>query len=180
MMTTTVEYMKRRRNLMDHLGDGMAIIPTAPIASRNGDVQYRYRPDSDFFYLTGFSEPDAVAVLIPNRNNGQFLIFCRERDPLKEMWDGARTGLSGAIKKYGADDAFPIDDMEDILPSLLENRSKIFCNLGRYPNFDKKLLNWLGEVKGRKKKGVSIPEEFADLGCILHEFRLIKKSSELL
>lgn len=164
---------------MRHIGEGIAVIPTAPTASRNGDVEYRYRPDSDFYYLTGFREPESVAVLIPGRSSGEFIIFCRERDPHKEMWDGERSGLEGVIKNYGADDAFPIDDLEDILPNLLENRSKIYCNLGRYPNFDNKLLTWIKEVKNRKRTGVSVPGELADLGCILHEFRLIKRPSEI-
>jgi Xaa-Pro aminopeptidase len=164
---------------MSHLGDGIAVIPNAPQARRNGDVQYRYRPDSDFFYLTGFTEPKAVVVLAPGRTNGEFLIFCRERDPVQEMWDGGRVGLEGAVNTFGADDAFPFEDIEDIIPSLLENRSKVYCNLGRYPGFDKQLLRWLSDVKTRRRSGVTAPGELVDLGCILHELRLIKRASEL-
>ena len=178
-MTTARDYAQRRQHLMSHLGDGIAVIPSAPQARRNGDVEYRYRPDSDFFYLTGFTEPEAVAVLAPGRANGEFLIFCRERDPVQEMWNGGRVGLEGAVNTFGADDAFPFEDIEDILPSLLENRSRVYCNLGRYPGFDKQLLRWLSDVKTRRRSGVTAPGELVDLGCILHELRLIKRAPEL-
>ena len=178
-MTTVRDYARRRQNLMQHIGDGIAIVPSAPIARRNGDVLYRYRPDSDFFYLTGFSEPEAVAVLIPGRASGEFLIFCRERNRAEEMWDGHRAGLEGAVEIFNADDAFPIDDIEDILPGLLENRSKVYCNLGRYPDFDEQLLHWLSDVKNRKRSGISAPGELVDLGYILHELRLIKGGAEI-
>ena len=178
-MTTVRDYARRRQNLMQHIGDGIAIVPSAPIARRNGDVLYRYRPDSDFFYLTGFSEPEAVAVLIPGRASGEFLIFCRERNRAEEMWDGHRAGLEGAVEIFNADDAFPIDDIEDILPGLLENRSKVYCNLGRYPDFDEQLLHWLSDVKNRKRSGISAPGELVDLGYILHELRLIKGAAEI-
>lgn len=178
-MTTVRDYARRRQNLMQHIGDGIAIVPSAPTARRNGDVLYRYRPDSDFFYLTGFSEPAAVAVLIPGRASGEFLIFCRERNRAEEMWDGRRAGLEGAVGDFNADDAFPIDDVEDILPGLLENRSKVYCNLGRYPDFDEQLLHWLSDVKNRKRSGISAPGELVDLGYILHELRLIKGAAEI-
>ena len=178
-MTTVKDYARRRQNLMQHIGDGIAIAPSAPIARRNGDVLYRYRPASDFFYLTGFSEPEAVAVLIPGRASGEFLIFCRERNRAEEMWDGHRAGLEGAVQNFNADDAFPIDDIEDILPGLLENRSKVYCNLGRYPDFDEQMLHWLSDVKNRKRSGITAPGELVDLGYILHELRLIKGAAEI-
>ena len=94
-MSTAKEYARRRQDLMRQIGDGIAVIPSAPISTRNGDVHYRYRADSDFFYLTGFNEPEAVAVLAPGRKGGEFLMFCRERDAAQEMWDGDRAGLDG-------------------------------------------------------------------------------------
>ena len=178
-MSLSRDYAKRRQDLMRQIGDGIAVVPSAPVSTRNGDVHYRYRPDSDFYYLTGFDEPEAVAVLAPGRPSGEFLIFCRERDAAQEMWDGSRAGLAGAVDRFNADDAFPIDDLEDILPSLLENRSKVFCNLGRYPDFDKELLNWLNDVRTRKRSGITVPGELVDLGYFLHELRLIKKASEV-
>src|SRR5690606_25716530 len=115
------EFARRRKRLMDIVNTGsIAILPTAPLRVRNRDVHFPYRPDSDFFYLTGFPEPEAVAVLVPDRPQGEFILFCRERDPEMETWHGRRAGLEGACEIYGADDAFPIGDMDDILPGLLE------------------------------------------------------------
>ncbi len=178
-MSTAKEYARRRQDLMRQIGDGIAVIPSAPISTRNGDVHYRYRADSDFFYLTGFNEPEAVAVLAPGRKGGEFLMFCRERDAAQEMWDGDRAGLDGAVSHFKADDAFPIEDMEDILPNLLENRSKVYCNLGRYPDFDKELLSWVNDTRTRKRSGITVPGELVDLGYFLHESRLIKRAPEL-
>jgi Xaa-Pro aminopeptidase len=164
---------------MDLMGEGIAIIPTASAAQRNSDVQYPFRPDSDFYYVTHFPEPDAVAVLVPGRAQGEFVMFCRERDPEQEAWHGKRAGLEGACQYYGADDAFPIDDIADILPGLLENQPKIYCNLGRYKVFDEQLLRWVSEVKSKVRAGISAPEELVDLGHILHELRLIKQREEV-
>ena len=118
---TNTEFKRRRRQLMRMMGAGsIAILPTAPVAIRNRDAEYPYRPDSDFYYLTGFAEPEAVAVLIPGRKQAEYVLFCRERDPDKELWDGARAGQEGAQSIYGADDSFPIGDLDDILPRMLE------------------------------------------------------------
>ena len=133
-------FARRRRELIEHMGSGVAIIPTSPERVRNRDVHYRYRPDSDFYYLTGFTEPDAVAVIVPGREHGEYILFCRERDPDKEIWDGYRAGQEGAVKSFGADDSFPIDDIDDILPGMLENRDKVFYSMGRNPEFDQHLM----------------------------------------
>ena len=113
------EFAKRRRQLMRMVGnDGVAILPCAPVRRRSRDVEYRYRQDSDFYYLTGFAEPDSVAVLAPGRKSGEFILFCRSRNRAREQWDGVRAGTDGAIHDFAADDAFPIDDIDDILPGL--------------------------------------------------------------
>lgn len=169
----------RRRDVMQHMGGGVAIIPTAPVRTRNRDVDYVFRPDSDFFYLTNFPEPEAIVVLVPNRSHGEYILFCRERNPEKETWDGYRAGLEGACEKYGADDAFPIDDIDDILPGLLENRDKVYCNMGRYPEFDTLLMGWVNEVRAKSRNGVHAPGEFVDLDHILHELRLFKRADEI-
>ena len=114
------EHRRRRKKLMDMMGDeSIAIIPTASTFIRNRDVEFPYRPDSDFYYLTGFPEPEAITVLIPDRHHGEYVLFCRENDPVQETWNGRRAGLEGAVQQYGADDAFPIDDLDEILPGLL-------------------------------------------------------------
>jgi len=172
-------FEQRRRELMQHMGEGVAIVPTAPARIRNRDVEYPYRPDSDFYYLTHFPEPEAVAVLVPGRPHGEFILFCRERDAEKEIWDGRRAGLEGARSIYGADDAFPIDDIDEILPGLLENREKVFYSIGRYAEFDARLTAWVNEVRGKSRNGVHAPGEFVDLDHILHEMRLIKRPEEI-
>ncbi len=172
-------FARRRRGVMQLMGEGVAVLPTAPEAHRNGDVTYPFRPDSDFYYLTHFPEPEAIAVLLPGRPDGEFVLFCRERDAEKETWNGRRAGLEGAVERYGADDAFPIHDVDDILPGLLENRSKVFCNMGRYPDFDAKLINWVNEIKPKMRVGIGAPSEFVDLSHILHELRLLKRTEEI-
>lgn len=170
---------RRRERLMQHMGGGVAILPTAPVRVRNRDVHYSYRYDSDFYYLTHFPEPDAVAVLVPGREHGQYILFCRERHPEKEIWDGRRAGIEGAREMYGADDAFPIDDIDEILPGLLENREKVFYSMGRYRDFDARLMNWVNEVRGKSRNGVHAPGEFVDLDHIVHEMRLYKGAEEI-
>lgn len=164
---------------MQHMEGGVAIVPTAPVRLRNRDVDYQYRPDSDFYYLTHFPEPEAVAVLVPGRDHGEYILFCRERNPDKEIWDGRRAGLEGAREFYGADDAFPIEDIDEILPGLLENRNKVFYSIGRNAEFDAHLTAWVNEVRAKSRNGVHAPGEFVDLDHILHEMRLIKRAEEI-
>ena len=134
------EFQKRRRQLMRMVGaGGIVILPAAPVRTRSRDVEYRFRQDSDFYYLTGFAEPDAVAVLVPGRANGEYLLFCREKDPKRELWDGRRAGQEGAIENYDADDAFPIDDLDDILPGIMESCSRVYYTMGMYSEFDARI-----------------------------------------
>ncbi|KAA3624920.1 MAG: Xaa-Pro aminopeptidase [Proteobacteria bacterium] len=172
-------FQKRRKELMQMMENGVAVIPSACEHPRNGDVHYRFRPDSDFYYLSGFPEPDAVAVLIPGRAQGEFILFCREKDAQRELWDGRRAGLEGAVAEYGADDAFPIDDIDDILPGLLEERDRVYCTMGRYPDFDGHLIRWLNEVRTKSRAGVHAPAGLVDIGHILHEMRLVKHNGEI-
>lgn len=172
-------YQQRRRHLMQTMGSGVAVLSTSPVRSRNGDVEYQFRPDSDFYYLTGFSEPNAVAVLCPGRAAGEYMLFCRENNSEQELWYGKRAGLEAAIEKYGADDAFPIDDLGDILPRLFEDKDKIFISLGRYPDFDSNVMQWMNEVKSRTRTGIHAPHELVDLSHQLHEQRLIKRKDEI-
>jgi Xaa-Pro aminopeptidase len=172
-------FEQRRKELMRHMGGGVAIIPTAPVRIRNRDAEYPYRPDSDFYYLTHFAEPEAVAVLVPGRAHGEYILFCRERNPEKEIWDGLRAGLEGAHHTYGADDAFPIEDIDEILPGLLENREKVFYSIGRHADFDTRLTAWVNEVRAKSRNGVHAPGEFVDLDHILHEMRLVKRPEEI-
>ena len=164
---------------MNFIGDGIAILTTSHHQTRNGDVLFKFRPDSDFYYLTHFSEPDAVAVFVPNRKEGEYLLFCREKDLAKEQWDGRRAGLEGAVSIFGADQAFPIDQLEQKLPELLDNRDKVYTMMGRYPEFDSELLNCINTVRSKRRSGSHAPGEYIDLRHILHEMRIIKKKDEI-
>ena len=171
-------YHRRRQDLMHFMRDGIAIIPTAPQQPRNGDVLFPFRPDSDFYYLTHFPEPEAVAVLIPGRPEGEFLLFCREKDAHSEAWDGRREGTAGAREAYGADQSFAIEELDERMPVLLQNRGKVFATMGRHADFDSDLIRWTSEIRSKQRNGVHAPGEFIHLGHLLHEMRVIKKKDE--
>lgn len=174
------EFARRREELMNMMGPGsLAVLPAAPERIRNRDTQYPYRQDSDFYYLTGFPEPEAVLVLMPGRPQGQYILFCRERDPTREVWDGARAGQEGAVRDYGADDAFPIDDIDEILPGLIEGREKLYYTMGVDLEFDHRVIGWVNHVRQQARSGAKAPGEFVSLQHLLHEMRLIKSKAEI-
>ncbi len=174
------EFARRRKRLMDAMGENsIAIVPTAPERQRNRDIDHPYRADSDFLYLTGFPEPEAVAVLVPGRAHGSYILFCRERDPEMETWHGRRAGLEGAVSTYGADDAFPISDIDEILPGLMENRNKVYYAMGCQPDFDRRVMDWVNRLRKKARAGIHTPGEFVDLDHQLHDMRLYKSSAEI-
>ena len=174
------EFARRRKQLLQMVGqEGVAILPAAPVRMRSRDVEYRFRQDSDFYYLTGFAEPDAVAVLVPGRKNGEFLLFCRERDPDKELWDGSRMGPDGVVEHLGADDAFPIDDIDDILPGVIESCTRVYYTMGMYSDFDTRIAEWINSLRSRESRGVHTPQEFVALDHLLHDMRLYKSRAEI-
>lgn len=173
-------YARRRRQLMRMAGDdAIVVIPSAPERIRSRDTHYPYRQDSDLWYLCGFAEPEAVLVLIPGRRHGEALLFCRERDLEREGWDGPRIGPEGAVDALGMDDAYPIDDLDEILPGLLEGRSRVYYHFGRDTDFDLKLIGWLNRVRAQVRMGAQPPHEFLELGHLLDEMRLFKDREEL-
>lgn len=179
-MISSNEFARRRKELMAMIGkEAIAIVPAAPERTRSRDTLYPYRQDSDFHYLCGFPEPEAVLVLIPGRKQGQFILFCRERDRERETWDGYRAGPKGACEQYGADDAFPITDMDEILPGLLEGKSKVYSAIGKDKDFDQHLMEWVNSIRAKARTGAVPPGEFVDLDHLLHENRLFKKPAEL-
>ncbi|WP_242110257.1 aminopeptidase P N-terminal domain-containing protein [Luteimonas aquatica] len=178
--TSLQAYARRRKQLMRMAGDdAILILPAAPERIRSRDTHYPYRQDSDLWYLTGFSEPEAVLVLVPGRKHGEHLLFCRERNPEREGWDGPRVGPEGAVESYGMDDAWPIDDLDEILPGLLEGRSRVYYHFGRDTDFDLKLIGWLNRVRAQVRLGAQPPHEFLELGHLLDEMRLFKSPAEL-
>lgn len=176
----TREFARRRRQLMRMAGrDAIIIVPSAAERVRNNDAHYPFRQDSDFHYLTGFAEPDAVLALVPGRSQGEVILFCRERDRAREQWDGHRAGQEGAVANFGMDDAFPIDDIDDILPGLIEGRSRVYYHFGRETRFDLILMGWVNRVRSNIKQGAKPPHEFVALSHLLHDLRLYKSRSEL-
>ncbi|MCB1577181.1 MAG: aminopeptidase P N-terminal domain-containing protein, partial [Xanthomonadales bacterium] len=174
------EFSRRRRQLMRMAGrDAIVIVPAAPEHLRNNDAHYPYRQDSDFHYLTGFGEPEAVLALVPGRAQGETILFCRERDRTREQWDGYRAGQEGAVADFGMDDAFPIEDIDDILPGLIEGRSRVYYHFGRDSDFDLVLMGWVNSVRSRVRHGARPPHEFVALSHLLHDLRLYKSRAEL-
>ena len=179
-MIKAKEYESRRRNFMNQMGDkSIAIIPSAEEVVRSRDTHFPFRQDSNFWYLTGFHEPNAMAVFIPGRAQGEFVLFCRDRDIDREIWDGYREGPDGARANFGADDAFPIDDLDEILPGLIEGREKVFFRIGQNVDLDRHLNQWLDHIRQQSRSGASVPGEIVDPQHILHEMRLIKSSAEV-
>ncbi|EIK94492.1 peptidase M24 [Pseudomonas sp. M47T1] len=159
--------------------NSIAILPAAAVAIRNRDVEHVYRQDSDFQYLSGFPEPDAVIALIPGREHGEYVLFCRERNPERELWDGLRAGQEGAIADFGADDAFPITDIDDILPGLIEGRDRVYTAMGSNTEFDRHLMEWINVIRSKANLGAQPPNEYLALDHLLHDMRLYKSANEV-
>jgi Xaa-Pro aminopeptidase len=180
LVTPAAAYARRRKQLMRMAGDdAILVLPAAPERIRSRDTHYPYRQDSDLLYLAGFPEPDAVLVLVPGRQHGEAILFCRERDPERESWDGPRCGPEGAVERYGMDDAYPIADLDEILPGLLEGRSRVYYHFGHDAEFDLKLIGWVNRVRAMVRMGAQPPHEFLELGHLLDEQRLFKSVDEL-
>ena len=179
-MISKKEYAGRRKDLMSMMADNsIAVIAAAPEKVRSKDTIYPYKQSTNFSYLSGFSEPCAVMLLIPNREQGECVLFCRDKDPLRETWDGLRLGPIEAKQALALDDAFPIDDIDDILPGLLEGKSHIYYSAGKDKAFDKQLIQWVDEVTLDKESDSEPCCEQVDLDHLLAELRLIKSAAEI-
>ena len=179
-MISRQEFARRRRELMDNMEENsIAILPAAPERRRNRDIDHIYRQDSDFWYLSGFPEPEAVMALIPGREHGEFVVFCRERNREMETWHGYRSGPEGAVSDYGADDAFPISDIDEILPGLIEGRDRVYYDMGRDTDFDRQVMSWVNSIRAKVRSGAHPPGEFLALTHLLHDQRLFKTAAEI-
>jgi Xaa-Pro aminopeptidase len=174
----TALFARRRRELMRQLKRGVVLVPTAPQRTRSNDTEYPYRPDSDFFYLTGFSEPNAVAVLRPGQAH-PFVLFVQPRDPERETWDGRRYGPDGARAAFGADLAYPIAALDEELPKLLAGSDRVFLAPGKYPEFDAKVNAILDGFRRKSRAGIKPPSAVLDLREVLHEMRLVKGPADI-
>ena len=180
MKISKAEFIRRRKLLMTMMDrHSIAIIPGAREVTRSRDTEYPFRQNSDLFYLTGFEEPDAVLVLVPGRRQSQVVLFCRERDPEMELWNGYRLGPEGAAAYLGVDDAFPIDDLDEILPGLIEGTQRIYYSMGHDDLFDQRVMGWVNQIRRLVRSGAAPPADFTDLAFLLHEQRLIKSAAEI-
>ncbi|HEX8921840.1 MAG TPA: Xaa-Pro aminopeptidase [Pyrinomonadaceae bacterium] len=168
------EFMKRMEP------DSVAIIASAREATRSNDTQYRYRQDSDFLYLTGFDEPEAIAVIAPSHQEHKFTLFVRPRDPEREIWDGRRAGVEGARTQYGADAAFPISEFEEKLTELLNGATNLYYRIGNgNPELDETIVKRITRLRAMGRRGASAPQAVIDTGTIIHEMRLFKTEEEI-
>ncbi len=174
------EYEKRRARLLRQMGaNSMAILPTAAEKIRNRDVHYPFRPDSDFYYMTGFSEPDAVMVLLREKSKSRFILFCRQRDRLREIWDGHRFGPEGAIEEFGADEAYEIDQLHEKIGEWMSSVDQIYYTLGQNLEFDQVLTQRAELLRNQSRSGVNEPSQFISLSQVIHQLRLVKSASEI-
>jgi Xaa-Pro aminopeptidase len=174
-----IDFAARRRAYMDRIGEGVAIFPATPEYVRTADLNHPYRPDSDLYYLTGFAEPEAVAVLAPHHPEHQFILFVRPRDKEKEIWNGRRAGVEGARERYGADAAYTIDQLDQELPKYLEGATALHYHFGVDEEFNHRVLGWLHSVQRKVRNGVMAPLSIVEPRAILHEMRLIKSADEV-
>jgi Xaa-Pro aminopeptidase len=161
------------------LPNSIAVICAAPEKIRSKDTHYPYKQNTSLTYLCGFPEAESVMVIMPDRDHGEFVLFCRDKDPLREIWDGYREGPEGAVKNFAADDAFPIDDIDDILPGMLEGKDRVYYAIGKEVEFDRKLMDWVNNVRTLRDGDAMPPGEFVDLDHLVNEMRLIKTAGEI-
>jgi len=170
-------YRKRRERLAQAMGAGVAVVPTAPERVRNRDAHFPYRFDSHFYYLTGFPEPEAVLVIVAG-NEPKVSLFCRTKNPEREIWDGFRYGPEAARERFGFDAAHPIEALDEKLAALLENQPALFYPVGDDPAWDARAMKWLNAVRARARAGVSAPERVQDVRAIVDDMRLVKDAHE--
>lgn len=179
-MISQRQYASRRRDLMAMMqSNSIAVVAAAPERIRSKDTYYPYKQSTNLSYLSGFPEPQSVMLLIPGRQQGEVVFFCRDKDPLRETWDGYRQGPEGAVKNFGADDAFPINDIDDILPGLLEGRDRVYYSIGKDAEFDRHLMEWVNGARDIHGSDLTSPGEFVDLDHLVSEMRLIKSAAEI-
>ncbi len=159
--------------------NSIALLASAPARMRNGDAEYLYRQNSDFYYLTGFTEADALLALIPGRKQGEAVLFCQQKNKEKELWTGVLMGPDVACEELLFDDAFPITDIDDILPGLIEGRDRVYYSMGKDDQFDNQVMDWVKVIRSKAKMGAHPPSEFLVLDHLLHELRLIKSANEV-
>jgi len=178
MITDPTIYSQRRARLLNQMRHGIAIVPTAPEVARNADTHYDYRHDSNFYYLSGFTEPESVVVLIAG-DEPQSILFCREKNLEREIWDGHRFGPDAAREQFGFDAAYPVEQLDEKLTELIGNQPALFYPLGVDPAWDQRILRLRGAVQEKVRSGIRAPDQIRDVRALLNEMRLFKDSHEL-
>ncbi|MGZ8154310.1 MAG: aminopeptidase P N-terminal domain-containing protein [Burkholderiales bacterium] len=171
-------YARRRERVAREMERGIAVIPTAPERIRNRDAHYPFRYDSYFYYLTGFREPEAVLVLIAGAEP-RSILFCREKNEEREIWDGYRYGPEHAREAFAMDEAHAIARLDELMPDLLADQPAVFCRLGADPDWDARVMRWLNDVRGRVRTGVAAPQAINDVNALLDAMRVVKDEAEL-
>jgi Xaa-Pro aminopeptidase len=171
-------FIQRRARLGKALGEGVLILPTAPERTRNADSHYDYRWDSGFYYLTGFREPEAVLVMTSGKKPRQIL-FCREKNLEREIWDGYRFGPDLAREAFGFDEAYPIGELDQRVADLVANQDVLHTTVGADPLWDVRVAGWLNAVRARARTGVSAPVEIREARAVVNDMRLVKDDHEL-
>ncbi|HAF00757.1 MAG TPA: Xaa-Pro aminopeptidase, partial [Methylophilaceae bacterium] len=172
------EFKQRRNALINIMGKGIAIIPAAPEVVRNRDSHYPYRFDSYFYYLSGFKEPESLLVLVAG-DEPKSILFCRDKDLDKEIWDGFRFGPEAAKVEFGFDETYSIKQLDEVLPKLLGNQAKLYFSLGADPHWDTRVTGWLNLLREQVRMGVSAPHEVVDIRRLVDRMRLLKSPYEL-
>jgi len=179
-MEQEIDFSARRKRLCKELlEESVVIVGSASSYYRNSDANFPFRQDSNFHYISGFDEPNSIIVLRPFAKDKKFIMFCRDRDPLREQWDGFRSGTEGAIKDFGAEEAYSISEVDELMPSLLEGAKNIYYSMSSPNGINFKIENWISQIKANARKGSEAPENLMSLDSVLDELRLLKKEEEL-
>ena len=171
------QFRARRLKLIERMGTGAALIPTAPEAIRNRDSHYPYRFDSYFYYLTGFQEPESILLLLAGEQP-KSILFCRDKDMEREIWDGFRHGPAGALAEFGFDEAYSISQLDELVPKLLANQAQLFYSLGANAAWDSRVTQWLNQLRAQGRSGIGVPSEIVDVRSLVDEMRLFKSDYE--
>ena len=180
MLDKQFNFLERRSELSKKvLDDSAIIVASSPVKSRISDTDYLYRQDSNFYYLSGYEEPESILLIRPYAKKDNFIIFCRDRDPLKEQWDGFRSGQTGAVQDFGADKSLSISSVDSLMPELLEGTKNIYYSMSSPCGLDQRINTWLDQIRLNTRAGAEPPQNLLSLDSVIHEMRLLKSDEEI-
>tara|TARA_Y100001934_G_scaffold174960_1_gene207237 strand:- start:341 stop:1654 length:1314 start_codon:yes stop_codon:yes gene_type:complete len=180
MLDKQFNFSERRSELSKKvLDDSAIIVASSPVKSRISDTDYLYRQDSNFYYLSGYEEPESILLIRPYAKKDNFIIFCRDRDPLKEQWDGFRSGQTGAVQDFGADKSLSISSVDSLMPELLEGAKNIYYSMSSPCGLDQRINTWVDQIRLNTRAGAEPPQNLLSLDSVIHEMRLLKSDEEI-